>query len=152
IVARATPDICSNVSSALLARLVRAHGVVRLDALEPTAERLHERATESMLTALRLPDAGIYAFPWKSNPLMLMFNVDALANAHVAPPRTHTGLLDAFRRLAQDSDGDGRLDHWAMWAPLKTTWFERFYDFYPVYLAASSGTTLISSGKVTFDN
>lgn len=152
IVARATPDICSNVSSALLARLVRARGVVRLDNLAPTAARLSERTTTAMLAPLRLPDGALYSFPWKTNPEMLLYNVDLLAAAGVNPPRNHTELLAAFRKLARDSDGDGRLDRWAMWAPLKTTWFERFYDFYPLYLASSGGRTLVSGSRVQFDN
>ncbi|MEP6730039.1 MAG: extracellular solute-binding protein [bacterium] len=152
IVARATPDVCSNVSSALLSRLVRANGVVRLDNLAPTAARLAERTTSAMLAPLRLPDGGIYSFPWKTNPEMLLYNVDLLNAAGIQPPRNHTQLLDAFRKLASDTDGDGRLDKWAMWAPLKTTWFERFYDFYPLYLASSGGRTLVSNGKVMFDN
>jgi multiple sugar transport system substrate-binding protein len=152
IVARATPDVSSNVSSALLARLVRAGGVVRLDDLAPTAARLSERTTAAMLGSLRLPDGGIYAMPWKTNPEMLMYNVDLLAAAGIGPPRTHSELLVAFRRLARDTDGDGRLDRWALWAPLKTTWHERFHDFYPLYLAGSGGRTLISNGQVLFDN
>lgn len=152
IVAQATPDVSSNVSSALLARLVRAHGVVRLDDRAPTAARLRERTTPAMLASLRLPDSGIYAFPWKTNPEMLMYNVDLLAAAGVQPPRTHRELLDAFRRLARDTDGDGRMDRWALWATLKTTWFERFYDFYPLYLASSGGRTLVAGGRVVFDN
>ncbi|MEO8910604.1 MAG: extracellular solute-binding protein [Gemmatimonadaceae bacterium] len=152
IVARSTPDVSSNVSSALLARLVRANGVVRLDNRIATAARLEERATPAMLAPLRLPDGGIYAFPWKTNPEMLMYNVDLLKAAGVSPPRTHTELLDAFKRLARDTDGDGRLDRWALWANLKTSWYERFYDFYPLYLASSGGTTLVNRGKVVFDN
>jgi multiple sugar transport system substrate-binding protein len=152
IVAKATPDICSNVSSALLARLVRAHGVVRLDDRVATAARLVERASPAMLAPLRLPDGGIYAFPWKTNPEMLMYNVDLLERAGVAPPRTQSELLAAFRRLVRDDDHDGRRDHWAMWATLKTTWFERFYDFYPLYLASSGGRTLVTNGTVVFDN
>ena len=152
IVARATPDVCSNVSSALLSRLVRARGVVRLDNLAPTAARFTERTTSAMLAPLRLPDGGIYSFPWKTNPEMLLYNVDLLALAGVRPPRNHTELLEAFRKLARDTDGDGRLDKWAMWAPLKTTWHERFYDFYPLYLASSGGRTLVSNEKVQFDN
>jgi multiple sugar transport system substrate-binding protein len=152
IVARATPDVCSNVSSALLSRLVRANGVVRLDNLAPTAARLAERTTAAMLAPLRLPDGGIYSFPWKTNPEMLLYNVGLLSAAGVTPPRNHTELLTAFRKLARDADGDGRLDKWAMWAPLKTTWHERFYDFYPLYLASSGGRTIVSNGKVTFDN
>jgi multiple sugar transport system substrate-binding protein len=152
IVAKATPDVSSNISSALLARLVRAGSVVRLDDRAATAARLAERTSPAMLAPLRLPDGGIYAFPWKTNPEMLMYNVDLLRAAGVAPPRTQEELLSAFRRLARDSDGDGRLDRWALWAPLKTTWYERFYDFYPLYLASSGGRTIVRDRTVTFDD
>ena len=152
IVAKATPDVSSNVSSALLARLVRAKGVVRLDNRVATAARLRERTDPAMLASLRLPDGGIYAFPWKTNPEMLMYNIDLLAAAGVDPPRTHSELLDAFRRLTRDTDGDGRNDRWAFWATLKTTWHERFYDFYPLYLASSGGRTLVVDGKIVFEN
>ncbi|MEO8575574.1 MAG: sugar ABC transporter substrate-binding protein [Gemmatimonadales bacterium] len=152
IVARATPDVSSNVSSALLARLVRAKGVVRLDDRVATAARLQERTSPAMLSSLRLPDGGIYAFPWKTNPMMLMYNVDLLKSVGVAPPRNHTELLEACRRLTRDTNGDGRDDRWAFWATLKTTWYERFYDFYPLYLASSGGRTLITNGKVVFEN
>jgi multiple sugar transport system substrate-binding protein len=39
-----------------------------------------------------------------------------------------------------------------MWAPLKVTWYERFFDFYPLYLASSGGRTLVSNGEVLFEN
>jgi multiple sugar transport system substrate-binding protein len=152
IVAKATPDVSSNVSSALLARLVRAKGVVRLDNRVATAARLRERTNAAMLASLRLPDSGIYAFPWKTNPEMLMYNIDLLAAAGVPPPRTHSDLLAAFKRLTRDTDGDGRADKWGLWATLKTTWYERFYDFYPLYLAGSGGKTLVMNGKVVFEN
>ncbi|GAC1646907.1 MAG: hypothetical protein NVS4B3_00130 [Gemmatimonadaceae bacterium] len=152
IVAHATPDVSSNVSSALLARLVRAKGVVRLDQLPPTAARMAERTTNAMLSTLRLPDGGIYAMPWKTNPELLLYNVDLLAAAGLEPPRSHSELLTAFRRLARNTHGGSRPDHWALWAPLKTTWFERFYDFYPLYLASSGGRTIISGGHVQFEN
>lgn len=152
IVAKATPDVSSNVSSALLARLVRAGGVVRLDNRVATAARLKERTNSAMLASLRLPDGGIYAFPWKTNPEMLMYNVDMFKAAGIEPPRTHSELLKAWHKFARDTDGDGRLDRWAMWATLKTTWYERFYDFYPLYLASSGGRTLVNNGKIVFEN
>ncbi|MDP9204540.1 MAG: sugar ABC transporter substrate-binding protein [Gemmatimonadota bacterium] len=152
IVAKATPDVSSNVSSALLARLVRAGGVVRLDNRVATSARLRERTNSAMLASLRLPDGGVYAFPWKTNPEMLMYNVDMFKAAGIEPPRTHTELLDAWHKLARDTDGDGRLDRWAMWATLKTSWYERFYDFYPLYLASSGGTTIVNNGKIVFEN
>jgi multiple sugar transport system substrate-binding protein len=152
IVAKATPDVSSNVSSALLARLVRAGGVVRLDNRVATSARLRERTNGAMLASLRLPDGGIYAFPWKTNPMMLMYNVDLFRAAGIGPPHTQSELVQAWHKLARDTDGDGRLDHWAMWATLKTTWYERFYDFYPLYLAGSDGRTLVNDGKIVFDN
>jgi multiple sugar transport system substrate-binding protein len=83
---------------------------------------------------------------------MLMYNAGQLAELGVTPPRTHSELLAALRRLARDTDGDGRLDHWALWVPLKTTWFERFNDFYPLYLAGAAGRTLVRDREVLFDN
>jgi multiple sugar transport system substrate-binding protein len=152
IVAKATPDVSSNVSSALLARLVRAGGVVRLDNRVATSARLKERTNWPMLASLRLPDGGIYALPWKTNPEMLMYNLDLFEAAGIGPPRNHSELLNAWHKLARDTDGDGRLDRWAMWATLKTTWHERFYDFYPLYLASSGGRTLVNNGKIVFEN
>jgi multiple sugar transport system substrate-binding protein len=153
IVARTTPDVCSNISSSLIARLHRAGGLVRLDRFPATAARLRERSSGEMLAPLRLPDHGIYALPWKVNPMMLLYNKRLLAAAHLAPPRTHSEFLRVAHALARDTDGDGRLDRWALWSPLKTTWHERFYDFYPLYLAASGGVTLLDSrGRVVFDN
>jgi multiple sugar transport system substrate-binding protein len=152
IVAKATPDVSSHVSSALLARLVRAGGVVRLDNRVATSARLKERTNSAMLASLRLPDGGIYAFPWKTNPMMLMYNVDLFKAVGVEPPRNYSDLLKAWHKLARDTDGDGRLDRWAMWATLKTTWYERFYDFYPLYLANSGGKTLVDHGKIVFEN
>lgn len=152
IVARATPDVCSNISSTLVARLAKADGVVRLDTMPATGARFRERNDAAMLAPSRLDDGGIYALPWKTNPLMLLYNVGTLRSVGVAPPRTHAELLEASRRLLRDVDGDGRPDHWALWATLKTTWFERFYDLYPTYLAASGGRTLLEHGKVVFDN
>ena len=152
IVARATPDVCSNVSSALVARLVRAGGVVRLDDRAAIAARLAERVRPDMMRSLTSPGGGIHALPWKANPLMVMYNAGVLVEAGVVPPRTHSELLDALRRLARDTDGDGRLDRWGLWAPLKTTWFERFFDFYPLYLAGAGGRTLVRDGEVVFEN
>jgi multiple sugar transport system substrate-binding protein len=81
-----------------------------------------------------------------------MYNVDLFKVAHLDPPRTQTELFNVWGKLTRDTDGDGRNDRWAMWATLKTTWFERFYDFYPLYLANSGGKTLVTNGKVVFDN
>jgi len=148
IVGHATPDVCSNINSALLSRLVRAQSVVRLDTLGPTAARLRERASDAMLAPVRLPDGGIYALPWKTNPMVLLYNSDLVAK----PPRTYSELRTLFHRLAKDADGDGRLDHWALFVKPSPTWFERFYDFYPLYLAGSRGKTLVEHGKVAFDN
>ncbi len=152
LVGRSTPDVCSNVSTALLARLVRAGGLVRVDTLAPTAARLAERTTGDMVAQMRLPDGGLYAFPWKANPTLLLYNIDLLAAANVDPPRTHSQLLAVLRALAADRDRDGRRDRWGLEAGIKTTWYERFFDFYPLYLASSGGRTLVERGQVVFDN
>jgi len=81
-----------------------------------------------------------------------MMNVGLFESLGLSPPRTHRELLGVMRKLARDTDGDGRLDHWALATSITTTWFERFYDFYPVYLSASGGHTIVEGGHVAFQN
>ena len=102
-----------------------------------------------MLASLRLPDGGIYAFPWKTQPGDAdVQRRPACGSRRRSARRRTASFVTALRRLARDTDGDGRLDRWGFWAPLKTTWYERFYDFYPLYLASSGGRTLVAHGEV----
>jgi multiple sugar transport system substrate-binding protein len=68
------------------------------------------------------------------------------------PPRTYTDYNSAAMKLTTDSDGDGYIDRWMGYSEVKVDWWQRFFDFYPLYLAASGGAPLVKNDKAVFNN
>jgi len=52
----------------------------------------------------------------------------------------------------KDSNGDGYIDHWFGYCEVIVTWWQRFFDFYPLYLAASNGAPLVKNNRAAFNN
>jgi multiple sugar transport system substrate-binding protein len=54
--------------------------------------------------------------------------------------------------LKRDLNGDGYTDQWVGVTDIRARWRDRLFDFYPFYIAASGGKTLIENGQIAFDN
>ena len=153
IVGKTTPDICSNILSGTVERMVRAGALVPLSDLHDFAGTVEARSPAGTLEAFRSSDGKVYQMPWKANPQLLMVNTGLLAKYGVTTPqlRTYSGFLAAAKRLSGDDDGDGRFDRWAIGLHIDNTWWKRFDDLYPLYIAASGGQTLLRGREVLFD-
>jgi multiple sugar transport system substrate-binding protein len=151
IVGKTTPDLCSNILTGTVERMMRAGALVPLSRFPDFDSYLHQRSPAEAVEPLRSSDGRFYQLPWKANPGMLIVNSRLLAEAGVRPPRTYSEFLSAAARLTRDSDGDGRVDHWAIGLVMDNNWFKRFDDVYPLYVAASGGQTLVKGRRVLFD-
>lgn len=152
IVGRTTPDIYSNVWPGDVEFYVRANALVRLDRF-PDAERvLADRCVPSILEQSRSRDGGLYQVPWKTNPIMMIYNVKMFREVGLdRPPRTYSEYLQAAERI-QRSSGSNGLRRWVGFRDIRLDWWQRFFDFYAFYLAASGGKTLVSRDSVLFEN
>ncbi len=85
---------------------------------------------------------------------MLAYNVKMLREAGVDPAslRTYSGFLSAAKKLTRDRNGDGRVDQWMIYLNIEPIWWQRFFDFYTLYVAASCGRTLIEGNRAAFNN
>ncbi len=147
-----TPDICSNIQPGALYDFVRARGLLPLDQFPGFDSIALERAGTELLQTFRSPDGHIYQLPWKSNPVMMFYNKRLLREAGIAePPRTFTEYLAAGRRVTKDTTGDGQTDIWMGERDIRPIWWQRLFDFYPFYIAASSGRTLFANGQLALD-
>lgn len=153
IVGKTTPDVCSNVWPGILADFVRAGGVVRLDTLAGFDSLMTARVPAHLHAAFRSPDGGFYQVPWKTNPILMLVNKGMLREAGVAEiPRTYGQYLAAAARVTRDTDGDGQTDRWMGYRDLRPIWWQRYFDYYPLYIGASGGKTLFdSTGAVRLD-
>ncbi|SDK72438.1 multiple sugar transport system substrate-binding protein [Catalinimonas alkaloidigena] len=152
VVGGTTPDIYSNMWQGDVERYARAGRLVPLDTLRGFRDYLRARCDSAVIREITSDDGHIYQIPWKVNPIVMIYNqtiVDTLARR---APQTYAEFLAAAQRFHQDRDGDGYVDQWFGYSEPQVTWWQRFFDFYPLYLAASGGAPLIEHNRAVFDN
>ncbi len=153
IVAGTTPDVCSNIWPGVLHDLVRAQGVLRLDEMPGFDSLMTARVPTELRERFRSPDGGYYQLPWKTNPILMMVNPAMLRSAGVTRvPRTYSEYLTAASLVTKDTNGDGRTDRWMGARDIRPIWWQRYFDVYPLYVAASGGKTLFDDqGALAID-
>ena len=151
IAARTTPDVAANIYPGAISQYVEAGGLYEHDSLPGFLEFMLARSGQEVVDLYTHPSGHVFQIPWKSNPVMFAYNVDLLAEAGIEPEQlaTYSGFLDAARTVHEHWGGEKHL-----YVPtVDVTWWQRFFDFYTLYIAASEGQTLLDGeGRVIFDN
>ena len=153
IAAGTTPDLCSNMWPGAMDDFISSGGLVRLDQFPDFVDYISERVPADLLETFRAPDGHFYQLPWKSNPIMIVYNKNIFHDAGVENiPRTYSEYIEAGRKITRDIDGDGNLDVWMSHRDTKPIWWQRFFDYYTFYIAASGGKTLFDGPEIIFNN
>ncbi len=153
IVAGTTPDLCSNIWPGVIHDLVRAGGVLPLDAMPGFDSLMTARVPASLHERFRSADGRYHQLPWKTNPILMMVNPALLREVGVTTiPRTYSEYLSTAARVTADTDGDGRIDRWMGARDIRPIWWQRYFDVYPLYVAASGGQTFFDAdGRLAID-
>lgn len=153
VVGETTPDLYSNMWQGDVEAYAQANVLIALDTLDGFLDFIYERCDSSVIKEITSLDGHIYQIPWKINPIMLIYN-KALINSIglTDPPKTYGEFFEACEKFKSDIDGDGYTDRWFGYAEVQVTWWQRFFDFYPLYLAASNGEPLVKDEKSNFNN
>ncbi|MFD1144831.1 extracellular solute-binding protein [Larkinella insperata] len=153
VVGKTTPDIYANMWQGSVEMYAKAGVLVPLDTLKGFREFLDTRCDSSMIAEITSSDGHIYQVPWKVNPIMTICNTRALDKWNAAePPFTYATYLEAGRQFKQDKNGDGYTDQWLGYTEVKPIWYQRLFNFYPLYLAASNGAPLLVNNRAVFNN
>jgi len=153
VVGNTTPDIYSNMWQGDVEAYAQAGVLIALDTLKGFLDFLYERCDSAVIEEIKSLDGHIYQVPWKINPIMLIYNVNLMNDLELqGPPKTYTDFLNASQKFQKDFDSDGYVDRWFGYSEVEVTWWQRFFDFYPLYLAASGGASLVKDNKAVFNN
>lgn len=153
VVGKTTPDIYSNMWQGDVEAYAQAKRLIPLDTLPGFLEFIYERCDSAVVAEVTSLDGHIYQIPWKINPIMLLVNKSYMKTlGFEAAPSTYSEYFEAGRRFTNDTDGDGYVDRWIGDSNVQVTWWQRLFDFYTLYLAASGGAQLIIDNQVAFDN
>jgi len=149
ITAGTAPCLVYNISSAAVPGWVRQGGLVNLSDIEDGTSYIEDRVGENARTYLT--DDGYYQLPWKSNPVMVMYNKAVFEEAGIDPENPDMASYDDFLAGSRKIVGSGAADS-AIWPSPTNEFFQPWFDFYPLYLAESGGTSLVEDGEATFDD
>lgn len=153
VVSKTTPDIYSNIWPGDVELYVEANALVNLDQFADFDSVTQERFQGDIIEEARSPNGHIYQIPWKTNPIMIIYNKKMLAAAGFKEfPKTYSDYFKAAEKITQDTNMDGYFDCWIGLTDIRTIWWQRFFDFYSLYIAASGGKTLVKNNQVIFEN
>jgi len=153
VVGNTTPDIYSNMWQGDVEAYAQAGVLIALDSLDGFLDFLYERCDSAVIKEIKSLDGHIYQIPWKINPIMLIYNVNLINDLDLqGPPQTYSEFFNASQKFQKDVDGDGYVDRWFGYSEVLVTWWQRFFDFYPLYLASSDGAPLVKDNKAFFNN
>ncbi|MCD4695847.1 MAG: extracellular solute-binding protein, partial [Bacteroidales bacterium] len=98
-------------------------------------------------------DGHIYQIPWKINPIMTLYNHAVQNDLGIGKGQlTYGKYFEAAEKTKKDNSGDGYVDQWLGITSTRTVWYQRLFNFYPLYLAASNGLPLIENNRAAFNN
>jgi multiple sugar transport system substrate-binding protein len=153
VVGKTTPDIYANMWQGSVEMYAKAGVLVPLDNLEGFTEFIKERCNQETIDEITSTDGHIYQVPWKINPIMTIYN-KRLSSDFGLPklPNTYNAYLNAGKAIKKDKNNDGYVDQWIGYTEVKVIWHQRLMNFYPLYLAASNGGSLVKNNKAAFNN
>jgi multiple sugar transport system substrate-binding protein len=153
VVGKTTPDIYGNMWQGNVEMYAKAGVLVPLDTLNGFLEFIYQRCDSSVVKEITSSDGHIYQVPWKVNPIMTIYNQDVFAaNGITQTPKTYSAYRQAAEMYKNNSKERGLSHNWFGYTEVKAIWYERLFNYYTLYLAASGGAPLIVDNKAAFNN
>lgn len=153
VVGGTTPDIYSNMWQGDVELYARAGRLIALDTLPGFMDFLYMRCDTMVVKEITSTDGHIYQIPWKINPIMMIYNEKMFEQAGFEqPPKSYSEFYEAAKKIQRFDESGGYVNRWIGYSEVQALWWQRFFDFYPLYLAASGGAHLIEDNKVVFNN
>ncbi len=153
IAGKTTPDICSNINPIALRDYIASGGLLALDTLPDFDAIVRGRVPSNLLEAFKTPDGRFYQVPWKTNPVMMFYNLRLMHDAGVETiPRTYSDYFALGDSVNRNLNHGAKIEIWTGERDIRPIWWQRMFDFYPFYLAASEGQPLFVGDSVAFGN
>ncbi|HEV8080745.1 MAG TPA: extracellular solute-binding protein [Chitinophagaceae bacterium] len=152
VVGNTAPDIYANMWQGNVEMYARAGVLVPLDTLKGFLQFISERCDSAVIKEITSADGHIYQVPWKVNPIMTIYNKSLFKTNNINElPKTYSAYQKAAELFKNNNKNSGRQKRFGYTA-VKVIWYERLFNFYPLYLAASGGAPLIVNNKAAFNN
>jgi multiple sugar transport system substrate-binding protein len=146
VVGRTTPDIYANMWQGDVEDFARSGVLIPLDTLNGFMDFLYARCDTQVVQEITSSDGHIYQIPWKVNPVMMMYNPGLFQKEGIdSIPKQYSDYLASGAKLKSSGT-------WLGISEVNAIWWQRFFNFLPLYYAASGGAPLVKNNKAAFNN
>lgn len=150
IASKTAPTLSENINRSFAAQLADSEAILPFNETEQFSEIVSKRKMETSIKGWEFSDGNQYVLPMYSNPILFAWRTDILKEAGVNEvPKTYSDLIEAGEKVSKSNKDI------AMWAKKDladpTAWM-RWFDFFPLYNAASSGAAFVEDGKYVADD
>jgi multiple sugar transport system substrate-binding protein len=153
VVGKTTPDIYANMWQGEVEDYARAGVLVPLDTIPGFLKFMTARCGEAVMEEITSSDGHIYQVPWKVNPIMMIYNKAMIRNSGLDSLSTsYSEFIQAGATVSEDRNGDGYYDVWLGNTEVSPIWWQRLFNFVPLYYAATDGAPIVENEKAAFNN
>lgn len=149
IASKTAPTLSENINRSFAAQLAASEAILPLNEQEGFSKAVEERKMSKSIKSWEFSDGKQYVFPVYSNPILYAWRIDTLKEIGVDEiPETYSELLEVGDKLSKQKKDV------AIWAKKDltdpTAWM-RWFDFFPLYNAASKGAPFVQENKFVAD-
>ncbi|WP_353648625.1 sugar ABC transporter substrate-binding protein [Nakamurella sp. A5-74] len=149
ITAGTTPCLIFNTAPAAVSGFQKQGGLVDLNTFADGASYIESRSGTDVAKQYQSADGHYYQLPWKSNPVMIFFNKKIFAKAGIdtkkPPLATYAEFLATSKKIVAS-----KAAQYAIYPSPSADFYQPWFDFYPMYAAATGGKQLVVDGKSGF--
>ena len=144
------PAASENIIPGFGATLTNSKAVVALDTLSGFDEIIEKRAMKEVIEGWKFADGHVYILPIYANAMLFGWRIDILKElGFKEPPTTYSGIMDVGKALKVKYPDKFLIARKELIEP---TWWQRWFDFFMLYNAASDGRPFVTGNEVTADD
>ncbi len=148
ITADSEPCLIFNTSPASVPQFQKQGGLVSLDDFPGAADYISARSGK-LAGQYKSPDGKYYQMPWKSNPVQIFYNKKIFAKAGLDAKHPKLATYPQFLTTARKVVSSGAAK-FAIWPAPTSEFYQSWYDYYPLFAAATNGQQLLKADKAQF--
>lgn len=147
IASNTAPTLSENINRSFAAQLAASQAILPLDKQSQFDGIVEKRTMSQTIDSWQFSDGSQYVLPVYSNPILFGWRLDTLKELGFdQAPKTYSELLAVVEKLKGTDK--------ALWAKKDltdpTAWM-RWFDFFPLYDAASNGGNFVEDNKYVAD-
>jgi multiple sugar transport system substrate-binding protein len=150
VASHTTPTLSENITRSFGAQLANSKAIIPLNKLSGISTVIKNRQMENTIKGWAFSDGNQYVLPVYSNPILFAWRLDTLKKlGYTTPPKTYSEVLKVGKKL-KEKYPDKYM--WAKPALADPTSWQRWFDFFLLYHAASNGNAYISGNRFVADS